>query len=497
MDLEGAQLSRIGRGAYGPWALIGVLASALVAGSLGASGSGESAADSRSPLALRLDAALQGETLASAEVAALVVGETGETLYARDPDGLRIPASNLKLLTALAVLDAFGPTHRFTTVIATDRNPDEAGAVGTLGIRGGGDPGLTSEQWWRLAADLRRRGLAKVDGDLIVDESYFDREYWHSEWGRISSRAFHAPVSGLSANYGAFFVRVGPGLSPGDPLRVQIDPPLDYLEAENRGRTVGAEAKGGLSVARGSASNLSETVVVSGQLSLEAEPKDFARSVRDPALYAGAVLKFQLEALGIEVTGRVRRGSADQPVELLRHAGRPVSELVRLFLKYSNNAMAEGLVKAMGASATGKPGSWPLGMAEVRRRLDALDVLGPGARLVDGSGLAPGSRLSPRMLVDAIQHGASSFRFGPEYVAALPIGARDGTLEKRTGVPEERVRAKTGLLGAQRVVSLSGFAERADGETVIFSILVNGYRGGVEEAMRAVDGWVQGLVEAP
>jgi D-alanyl-D-alanine carboxypeptidase len=46
-------------------------------------------------------------------------------------------------------------------------------------------------------------------------------------------------------------------------------------------------------------------------------------------------------------------------------------------------------------------------------------------------------------------------------------------------------------------MALSGFAERASGETVIFSILVNGYRGGVEEAMRAVDGWVVGLVETP
>jgi len=490
-------LGRIGRSARGSRIGVLVLASALSAGLPGESSPVELAVGARSPIEVRLDAALKAEALASAEIAALVVGETGETLYARDPDGLRIPASNLKLLTALAALDAFGPTHRFITVITTDRSPDEAGAVGELGIRGGGDPGLNSEDWWRLAADLRRRGLAKVDGDLIVDGSYFDAEYWHPEWGEISSRAFHAPVAGLSANYGAFFVRAGPGARAGDPLRVQIDPPLAYFKAENRGETVGPEAKGSLSVARGQASGLAETVVVSGQLRVGAEPKDYARSVRAPALYAGALFKFQLEAMGIEVTGRVRRGSAKQPVELLRHAGRPLSELVRLFLKYSNNAMAEGLVKAIGAQATGEPGNWPSGLAEVRRRLDALEVLGPGARLVDGSGLAPGSRISPRMLVDALQQGASSFRFGPEYVAALPIGGRDGTLEKRTGVPEDRVRAKTGLLGAQRVMALSGFAERANGETVIFSILVNGYRGGVDEAMRAVDDWVAGLVETP
>ncbi len=453
------------------------------------------AADSPTSLEVRLDATLQVDSLVSAKVGALVIGEGGETLYARDPDVSRIPASNMKLLTALAALDAFGPSHRFETVIVADRDLVPTGAVGELGIRGGGDPALNSEDWWRLAADLRRNGLVRVEGDVVVDPSCFDAAYWHPAWGEPSSRAFHAPVAGLSANYGAFFVRVGPGLGSDDPVRVQVDPPLSYFQVQNRGRTLDAGDKGSLSIGRGEATPQAETVVVSGDLGLGEPARNFARSVRDPVLYAGALFKMQLEAVGIEVEGRVRRGIAKQPVELLRHRGRPLAEIVRLFLKYSNNAMAEGLVKAMGAQATGKPGSWPAGLAEVRGRLDALEVLGPGAELVDGSGLSPDNRVSPRVLVEALNRGASSFRFGPEYVAALPIAGRDGTLEHRTAASVDGVRAKTGLLKTQRVVALSGYAERADGESVIFSILINGYSGAPDDAMRAVDAWVEALIQ--
>ena len=115
--------------------------------------------------------------------------------------------------------------------------------------------------------------------------------------------------------------------------------------------------------------------------------------------------------------------------------------------------------------------------------------------MIDGSGLSADSRLTPRSLVEALKRGASSFRFGPEFVAALPIAGRDGTLEHRTTASVDGVRAKTGLLKTQRVVALSGYAERADGEAIIFSILVNGYSGAADDAMRAVDAWVEVLIQ--
>jgi D-alanyl-D-alanine carboxypeptidase/D-alanyl-D-alanine-endopeptidase (penicillin-binding protein 4) len=94
--------------------------------------------------------------------------------------------------------------------------------------------------------------------------------------------------------------------------------------------------------------------------------------------------------------------------------------------------------------------------------------------------------------VAALRIGEASFRFGPEFLAALPIAATDGTLEKRTASSAHQVRAKTGLL--TQMTALSGYAETADGEQRVFSILVNGFSATDEEAMDAVDRFAGELV---
>jgi D-alanyl-D-alanine carboxypeptidase/D-alanyl-D-alanine-endopeptidase (penicillin-binding protein 4) len=448
------------------------------------------------PLEDRLDAALAHRGLRGARIAALVVDrDSGEPLYARDPERALVPASNLKVLTALAALSTFGPAHRFTTEVLGDAAPDAEGAVGLLYVRGGGDPALTSEDLWRLAADLRRRGLRRVRGGLVLDASLFDDERWHPSWGKVSARAYHAPVSALSVNYGAFAVRVAPGTLPGDPLVASLDPPVPFLRLLNRGTTGAPRGPRNLLVDRRSASG-HEDVLVSGSLRADDTPKLHHRSVIDPVRYAGAVLQLQLEANGVVVDGPVQRGAVPaDAVPLLGFEGKPVAEIVRLFVKYSNNVIAEGLVKAMGARSGAVPAGWEEGIAAMRRELDALGLSTDGLRLVDGSGLSYENRVAPRSFVAALRLAASSFRFGPEFVAALPIAAADGTLEERAEEAAADVRAKTGLL--TRVTGLSGYAHLPDGRVAAFSVLANGFRGGAEGAMAGLDGFVAELVAAP
>ena len=94
-------------------------------------------------LAARLDAALGAPALRGARVSALVVAASdGRELYARSAERALVPASNQKILTALAALSAFGPAHRFRTELLADRALDASGALGTLYVVGGGDPGL-------------------------------------------------------------------------------------------------------------------------------------------------------------------------------------------------------------------------------------------------------------------------------------------------------------------------------------------------------------------
>jgi D-alanyl-D-alanine carboxypeptidase/D-alanyl-D-alanine-endopeptidase (penicillin-binding protein 4) len=464
----------------------------LCPGAWAASGVGKTA------WAKRLDAALGVGAFESARIGALIVRRgDGRTVYARSPDEMLIPASNMKVLTALTVLDHYGPAHRFETVIRSDRPPDARGAVGELAIVGGGDPVLNSEDWWRLAADLRAEGLRAVEGDLWVDDSLFDREYWHPDWGSISFRAYHAPVAALSANYGAFFIEVAPAKAEGRPLEVDVDPPIPYLEVANQGRTVGRKGRRGLVLERGAVEKGREIIELRGRMRVGDEPQRFARGIRNPVLYAGEILKWQLQALGIVVKGRVRHGPARQPNVLLRYRGRPLSEIVRLFMKYSNNAVAETLVKGLGTGGGARKGTWATGLEAMNGRLGSMGVLASGTAIVDASGLSPANRLSARVLVNAMERAERAFALGPEFMSAFPIAGRDGTLEERASGSAEQIRAKTGLLKNQGVLSLSGMARRGDGQEFFFSVLVNGFGGNPKAAMDALDRWLEVLIATP
>ena len=443
----------------------------------------------------RLARTLEQGGLEGAQIAALVVrASDGATLYERAPDRQLIPASNAKVLTALASLDAFGPTHRFETHIATSQPLDAAGATQDLYVVGGGDPSLTSEDYWRMAAELREAGLTAVRGNVVVDDGLFDPMRSHPSVKGVSSRAYHAPVGALNANYGSFTVTVEPGEAVGARAIARITPPVDYFELSNQGSTLARKRRRTLVVDRARGKN-GEVVSIRGGMRSGDKRKAYYRSVLDPDRYAGHVLAMQLEAVGITVEGAVVRGRLRDDAEPLhRFEGKPVLEIVQLFMKYSNNGIAESLVKNLGVLATGGVGSWSSGMPELHRRLHALGVPAASFSLVDGSGLSYENRVSPRALVAAVRAGRSDFRFAPEFEMAFPIAGRDGTLDERAEGARDRVRAKTGLLN--NVTGLSGYALAGD-EEVIFSVLVNGARHGDKAAMDGVDQFVTVLSEGP
>jgi len=443
----------------------------------------------------RLDAALRDPGLRGAKLAALVVDlGAGDVLFAHDPDRALVPASNQKVLTAIAALSAFGPSYRFTTEVLAAARPDAEGAVDELVIRGGGDPALTSEDVWRLAGDLRRLGLARVRGGIRLDDSAFDAQRWNPSWGPVSARAYHAPIGALDVNYGAYAVTGTPGPHPGDPVHIEVDPPVPYFSLVSRAKTGPARGAPALEISRAQG-EAGEQLVVEGTLPAGGESKTAYRSVLDPVGYAGAVIRMQLEANGVRVEGPIRRGPVPAgAVPLLAFEGKALAEITRLFVKNSNNAIAEGLLKALALRAGTRPATWEAGLVAVRSELAALGIPVDRTTLVDGSGLSYENRVPPRVFVAALDVAHRSFRFGPEFEAALPIAHADGTLQKRAEGAAGAVRAKTGLL--TRVTGLSGYARLSDGRVAAFSVIANGYRGSDEAAMNGLDRFVAELVAA-
>jgi serine-type D-Ala-D-Ala carboxypeptidase/endopeptidase (penicillin-binding protein 4) len=140
---------------------------------------------------------------AGAGSGALVVDlDRGTTLYARDPDVPRIPASVNKLYTTSAALAEYGPDGQLNTDVLGDTVVDDSGVVtGNLYLRGGGDPELDQAELKGLAKVLADSGLKRVTNRVVGDESRFDSlrggpdsNYRTSYWV--------GPLSGLPFNHG-------------------------------------------------------------------------------------------------------------------------------------------------------------------------------------------------------------------------------------------------------------------------------------------------------
>src|SRR5262245_23763372 len=96
-----------------------------------------------------------------------------QPLFVQQPDKAYNPASVMKLVTTLAALELLGPNYRWKTEAYLD-GPLENGVLkGNLVLKGGGDPKITVEQWQAFMGMLRTNGLDAIEGDLILDRSFF------------------------------------------------------------------------------------------------------------------------------------------------------------------------------------------------------------------------------------------------------------------------------------------------------------------------------------
>lgn len=446
-------------------------------------------------LARGLDRLVRAPALRGARLGVVVEDlASGRRLLAREPDTALVPASNQKLLTAAAALAHWGPTHRFETPVLIEGELDAGVLDGTLWIVGQGDPSLVSESLWKLAEEIRLRGITEIRGGIGIDSTRFDGAYFHPDWEPVSSRAYYAPTSAWSVNYSSFRIDVAPGARVGEPAQIRLAPATPYFRTLPDAVTLRGGSKLALDVDV-LPDGTGESVRATGSVSADRAPTTFWRAVALPERYAAALLRAQLEAHGVRVGTRVRFAPAPPEArELMRFSGEPLALQVRLLDKYSNNFVAEQLTKLLGADVYGAPGSWDKGTRALGDHLRSIGALAPGTLIADGSGLSPRNRIAPATLAALIRDASRRFAFGPELMASLPIGGRDGTLASRMQDSVSTVRAKTGHL--RRVSSLSGVVPAADGELWVFSVLVNGARGSPLDVDAAIDTFVAALAAA-
>lgn len=399
--------------------------------------------------------------------------KTGATIYERNVDLAMIPASNMKLIVSATALDRLGPDFTYSSRVYACGKVNPRGVVeGDLALVGGGDPILETGDLRDIAREIRCRGIKKVAGDVIVDDYLFDDRRLGTGWAWDDlSYYYSAEISALNLNRNTVRVWIYPGKRPGEPAVVCLDPANSYMEIGSAPITGEPESQKAVWVFR----TLGANVIRAGgsiPAGVRVSAPEAVVTVRDPAIYAGHVFVSELRKQGIVVLGNVKRKRLPGDAVLVcEHKSPPLSEILKLLNKPSDNLIAEVLLKTLGAVIKGS-GSVDSGREVEKEFLSAAGVDISGVSIVDGSGLSRLNYLTARSLVDLLSFMYRHKHF-KVFLDSLPIAGVDGTLRNRMKGTraQNNVRAKTGYVS--RVSSLSGYLTTGSGEPLVFAILMN------------------------
>ena len=438
----------------------------------------------------------------------------GQVLFARDADKLFTPASNMKMYTTAVALDLLGSDYRWRTSVYASTPPTGEGVIdGDLILYGRGAPDLDStdgEGVAALADQLQRRGVRRVRGNIIGDESYFRGEMYGVGWQWNDLQWYYgAQPSALSIDENAVEVTLGPGNKPAGPASVTITPNDNRLQVTNNATTGERDAATTVGIKRSLSAN---EVVVWGQFPITGRAYSAFLSIHDPALRAAVVFKQLLSARGIQVDGGVESRDFRMPeskqfevqkgIELANIESATLGEIVHRTNKQSDNLYAELILRTLGKQkSTSAPdpdarrnatrGDDEAGVAVVKKWLTDHSIDATSIAIHDGSGLSRLDLITPES-AGRLLSIASQASWYQVFYDSLPIAGRDGTLQGRLTNANGRIVAKTGSLTYDH--SLSGYAKTPSGNILAFSIICNDATG-QSRPVRTIDAIASRLVE--
>jgi serine-type D-Ala-D-Ala carboxypeptidase/endopeptidase (penicillin-binding protein 4) len=418
---------------------------------------------------------------------------TGELLAAHQEHKPFNPASNAKLLTAAAALARLQPSHRFQTAL---HGKQKGGSTGSLVLRGSGDPSLTTADLWDLARELKQAGVKRVDGDLLVDQRFFDDQFTPPAFDQQPNEwaPFRAPVSAVAVNENTVTLTVRPGQGGGAAVST-FDPP-GFVEIEGSVKTVdGAAAQNVVLTLKPAGTRLGAQL--GGTIPESSRALSFTKRVDNPQLLAGYALRAVLAEMGITVSGEVKQGGDKVKMPAIAvHRSAPLSTLLYELGKQSDNFYAEMVFKSLALEEKGRPAKAGGAAEVVTQYLTEIGAWEDGDVVKNGSGLFDANKVTALTFAKLLRAAYRDGAYGSEYVAQLSIGGADGTLRHRFREGKHRhvVRAKTGTL--EGAATLSGYVLGPPGkEPIAFSVLVNNVAGKVSNARGAIDKCVEAIVK--
>jgi D-alanyl-D-alanine carboxypeptidase/D-alanyl-D-alanine-endopeptidase (penicillin-binding protein 4) len=422
--------------------------------------------------------------------------KSGETLYSSNAYRLEVPASNQKVLTTAVAAERLGWDYRYTTQLLANGPIVDGTLNGDLIVVANGDPTINprhAERWTAFddwARQLAGRGVRVITGHLIGDDNAFAEPGWGLGWSWDDfALGYGAPVSALQYYENQVEVLVGPGLEANRPAIVSVSPPGSGLTIDNQVITAPAGTDNRLAIERIPGSNV---LTVRGQVAVGAPAMRDTAAVPNPTTFYLNALREALSRHGIVVGGSAididdvhSAQDRSKATLLLEDRSAPLFDIVDVTNKWSRNIYAETLLRSLSPAEA--PATTEAGLKALAETLGQWGVSSDYYLARDGSGLSRYDYLSPNALIGVLTYMWRHHDLAGNFRSSLPVAGVSGSLANRMKgtAGEARVWAKTGSMSQVR--SLAGYVETIDGEPLVFSFLVNGFRVPMREMDAAMD----------
>ncbi len=385
----------------------------------------------------------------------------------------RIPASTTKVTTIIAALQVLEVEYRFATSLFVTGEVKASTLYGSIYLRGGGDPTLTTDDLRELVSALRRADIKHVAGSFFFDDSFLipTREINAQQPIAVS---YNPGLSALSVNYNRILLRwkrkpkstafATTIRSPADGGAIPVEVISTGLLPRSFDRRIHFLLDGG----EMDRWLLSPALPRQGQVDLPVKT--------DPSRISALLFRTLCRRYGIALPIPQPATVPAEARVLHTHLSKALPEVARGVLRYSNNLAAELIGQVTARKLSGRPVSLPESATVqtdwYRRTLPDTDWRGFFS--ANHSGLSSATRHSPRQLATILRYGwampVGRFTFsqllspthweGENSRGSLDIRAKSGTMDYADGLVGFLTTARGRQLGF--VILLTDFVKRAE-----------------------------------
>jgi serine-type D-Ala-D-Ala carboxypeptidase/endopeptidase (penicillin-binding protein 4) len=386
------------------------------------------------------------------------------------------PASVMKLVTTYAALETLGPAFRWNTEVYRDGMIENGVLKGNLIIKGHGDPSFKAQDFWRLLMRLQQSGIKRVEGNLIIDKSYFaqsvgERRTFDDEtWRAYNAEPSAFLVNGRNTSF-KFSVIDG---------QVMVDQEFELPEVTiinnmrlKKGYCGSWRDQFSYDVTQNKQGAI---VTFTGKFAESCDDRYLELSVMSDTQYAFATFKKLWAELGGQFNGQLVEAQVPaNALKLFTQVSEPLAYVIYDLNKWSINVMARQLLLTIAAEQYEQPATESLGESAVKAWLADKGLNFNELVIENGSGLSRIERISPMHLGQLLVSAYNS-PVMPELIASMPILSVDGTMKKRlrNNHASGRAHFKTGSLNG--VSAIAGYVLTEKNKRYVVVVMVNDAR---------------------